>query len=71
MIRINKGIPIPKAKTRSIYPTGKMKIGDMFWVPEDAGTEPKAICGNANARLAPKRFEWRIVGERTGIWRVR
>ena len=71
MIEIIKGMAIPEARTRLRYPVKEMKRGDMFWLPSKAYLNARFICANANARLKPKRFEWRKVGKRYGIWRTR
>jgi hypothetical protein len=71
MIKINKGVPLPEAKTRLRYPMKELKPGNMFWLPKEVAKNVRFICANANSRLKPKKFEWRKVGQRYGIWRTK
>ena len=68
-IKIDKGIPLPKAAKRgSKYPWSEMKIGDSFFVEG----EPKGLYGSAkdyNVKIAVRKA---VENGKSGVrvWRV-
>lgn len=71
MVKIDKGIPLPKAATREKYPFREMNVGDSFFVKETVASSSASL---ANKRFAPKRFASRkvTVGGQSGlrIWSI-
>ena len=35
MLKIEKGVPIPKARTRTHYPMKEMEVGDSFFIASE------------------------------------
>lgn len=68
MIKIDKSIPPPVAKTTK-YPWAEMEVGDSFLI-EAARSSATSLAGSASARYAPKRFVSRKEGSGRRIWRV-
>ena len=78
MIKIDKGIPMPKEsfgrpRGTCIYPWNEMEIGDSFFLenpPRQKNGQIVPMCSAPNKRYAPKRFALRKDGTGVRIWRI-
>ena len=70
MIEVEKGIPIPKKKSRGrpkVYPTYTMEVGESFVIPIEAHSSTRQAAG----RCKPKRFTIRKIDDgHYRCWRV-
>lgn len=66
---IEKGIPIPEARTSSKYPFHEMEVGDSFFVEKAGLQSVYSILTRTNKKHAPKHWISRTVDGGVRIWR--
>ena len=68
-IQIEKGVPVPKARTPMKYPFEKMEVGDSFFVPKSQGNVSSAAV-YWQKRHKGRRFVTRAENGGARCWRV-
>lgn len=76
--KVEKGIEIPKAKTRNKYPVGTMEVGDSFFTPLENKSSQRVqtalIQYTKSNRFVGMTFTTRVVEENgirgVRLWRV-
>lgn len=71
MIKIDKGIPIPKRKggRSKHYPWDDMEVGDCVVALKNDITYAHGVASRATARYKPKKFIVRELEGKVRIWR--
>jgi hypothetical protein len=68
MIKIDKGVPLPRARNTHRYPFEQMRVGDSFLTPAKI-TSLSAVLAHWGIRLK-RKFASRTVKGGTRVWRV-
>lgn len=66
---IERGVPIPEARTKTKYPWREMEIGESFLAPKSKENSLSACACNAAKKLK-RRFVLRTVEGGVRVWRV-
>lgn len=70
MYKIEKGITVPNTnRQKSIYPFGKMDVGDSFGVPREEREKLRRAATNYGKKNAAK-FVVKTSDEEARVWRV-
>lgn len=70
-IEIEKGIPLPDRRKRSIYPFAEMEFGDSFVVAKSPRAMASSAWKWAKRNGGEKKFACRTVEGGCRVWRVR
>ena len=76
MIKIKKGVPIPKYRRGSVYPFAEMEVGDMFEFPFNR-TQQMSIYSAARNFTKHNEINWKFFvtankeGNYIKCWRVK
>ena len=68
MFKVEKGVQMPPAKTRNVYPFSRMAVGDSFVVPPEIRYKVDAAARSFGIKHGC-RFSTRKDGDQVRIWR--